>query len=83
MLLMLRKTILRSLKKAAPLLVQVGFFVGFFWVLFGIIGIQTFRGSYRRQCVWEGNSPRVPANLRPAGNTAEFYATISILWWIS
>ena len=48
------QTILRSLKKAAPLLVQVAFFVGFFWVIFAIIGIQTFRGSFRRHCVWIG-----------------------------
>ncbi|KAH8697359.1 calcium channel subunit Cch1 [Talaromyces proteolyticus] len=44
--------ILRSLKKAAPLLVHVGFLIGFFWLLFAIIGIQTFKSSLRRSCVW-------------------------------
>ncbi|KAK2609041.1 calcium channel protein [Conoideocrella luteorostrata] len=44
--------ILRSLKKAAPLLVRIAFLVGFFWLLFAIIGIQSFKSSLRRQCVW-------------------------------
>lgn len=44
--------ILRSLKKAAPLLVHVGFLIGFFWLLFAIIGIQGFKSSFRRSCVW-------------------------------
>lgn len=45
-------TILRSLKKSAPLLVNVAFFVGFFWVFIAVIGVQAFKGSFRRQCVW-------------------------------
>ena len=53
---LMKQTILRSLKKAAPLLVPVAFFIGFFWVIFAIIGIQTFRGSFRRQCVWVGRT---------------------------
>jgi len=44
--------ILRSLKKAAPLLVNVGFLIGFFWLLFAIIGVQAFKSSFRRTCVW-------------------------------
>ncbi|RDL41950.1 Voltage-gated potassium channel [Venustampulla echinocandica] len=44
--------ILRSLKKAAPLLVNVGFLIGFFWLLFAIIGVQSFKSSFDRQCVW-------------------------------
>ncbi|ODA76644.1 hypothetical protein RJ55_07915 [Drechmeria coniospora] len=44
--------ILRSLKKAAPLLVRVGFLIGFFWLLFAIIGLQSFKSSLSRQCVW-------------------------------
>ncbi|KAH8592491.1 BcCCH1, calcium channel protein [Bisporella sp. PMI_857] len=44
--------ILRSLKKAAPLLVNVSFLIGFFWLLFGIIGVQSFKSSLDRQCVW-------------------------------
>lgn len=40
------------MKKAAPLLVNVAFFIGFFWLLFGIIGLQSFKSSLRRTCVW-------------------------------
>jgi voltage-dependent calcium channel len=45
--------ILRSLKKAAPLLLNVGFLIGFFWLIFAIIGVQSFKSSLRRQCVWQ------------------------------
>ncbi|WEW55818.1 calcium channel protein [Emydomyces testavorans] len=44
--------ILRSLKKAAPLLVNVAFFIGFFWLIFAVIGIQSFKSSLQRTCVW-------------------------------
>jgi len=44
--------ILRSLKKATPLLVNVSFLIGFFWLLFAIIGVQSFKSSFDRQCVW-------------------------------
>ncbi|KAF3215696.1 calcium channel protein [Orbilia oligospora] len=44
--------ILRSLKKAAPLLVNVAFLISFFWLLFAIIGVQSFKSSLRRTCVW-------------------------------
>jgi hypothetical protein len=40
------------LKKAAPLLVNVSFLIGFFWLLFAIIGVQAFKSSFDRQCVW-------------------------------
>jgi hypothetical protein len=40
------------LKKAAPLLVNVAFFIGFFWLLFAIIGLQSFKSSLKRTCVW-------------------------------
>ncbi len=45
---------MRSLKKAAPLLVNVAFLIGFFWLLFAIIGVQSFKSSLRRTCVWMG-----------------------------
>ncbi|KAF2018763.1 hypothetical protein BU24DRAFT_418312 [Aaosphaeria arxii CBS 175.79] len=45
--------ILRSLKKAAPLLVNVAFLISFFWLLFAIVGIQSFKSSLRRTCVWQ------------------------------
>ncbi|KFA51767.1 hypothetical protein S40293_05859 [Stachybotrys chartarum IBT 40293] len=53
--------ILRSLKKAAPLLVRVAFLIGFFWLLFAIIGAQSFKSSLSRQCVWL--DPQDPRNL--------------------
>lgn len=46
------QVILRSLKKAAPLLVNVAFLIGFFWLLFAIVGVQIFKSSFRRTCVW-------------------------------
>jgi voltage-dependent calcium channel len=46
--------ILRSLKKAAPLLVNVAFLISFFWLLFAIVGVQSFKASLRRTCVWTG-----------------------------
>lgn len=46
------QVILRSLKRAAPLLVHVAFLIGFFWLLFAIVGIQSFKSSFRRNCVW-------------------------------
>ncbi|KAH7114240.1 calcium-channel protein CCH1 [Dendryphion nanum] len=44
--------ILRSLKKAAPLLLNVAFLISFFWLLFAVVGIQAFKSSFRRKCVW-------------------------------
>jgi len=44
--------ILSSLKRASPQLVELGFFVMFAMVLFSIIGVQSFRGSYQRSCFW-------------------------------
>jgi hypothetical protein len=50
--------IVRSLKKAAPLLLNVAFLIGFFWLLLAIIGVQSFKSSFRRQCVWTNpNNP--------------------------
>lgn len=40
------------MKKAAPLLVNVAFFICFFWLVFAIIGVQSFKSSLRRTCVW-------------------------------
>ncbi|UZJ57456.1 hypothetical protein CBS101457_006776 [Exobasidium rhododendri] len=53
-------TILQSLKTAGPLLINVAFFTLFSMLLFSIIGIQAFKGSYRRSCVWIGDlNPQV------------------------
>lgn len=45
-------SVLRSLKAASTLLSNVGIFVGFFWILFAIIGVQSFNNSLRRNCMW-------------------------------
>jgi voltage-dependent calcium channel len=60
--------ILRSLKKAAPLLVHVAFLIGFFWLLFGIVGVQSFKSSLRRTCVWvgdDGSGQNYTLNIAP------------------
>ncbi len=59
--------ILRSLKKAAPLLVNVAFLISFFWLLFAIVGVQSFKSSLRRTCVWIGQNglPDYPQNVAP------------------
>ncbi|KAG5652105.1 hypothetical protein H0H81_006278 [Sphagnurus paluster] len=44
-------TIMHSLKTARPLLTRVAYFVLFAMVLFSIIGVQSFKGSFRRTCV--------------------------------
>lgn len=31
---------------------NVSFLIGFFWLLFAIIGVQSFKSSFDRQCVW-------------------------------
>ncbi|OJA17446.1 hypothetical protein AZE42_05939 [Rhizopogon vesiculosus] len=43
-------TIMHSLKIARPLLTNVAYFVVFAAVLFSIIGVQSFKGSFRRNC---------------------------------
>lgn len=59
--------ILRSLKKAAPLLLNVAILIGFFWLLFAIIGVQSFKSSLRRECLW--TDPNNPNNTY---NTFQF-----------
>lgn len=61
------KVILRSLKKAAPLLVNVAFLICFFWLLFSIVGVQSFKSSLRRTCVWQD-----PDNVQNFTNSAQF-----------
>ncbi|KAJ3718090.1 Ion transport protein-domain-containing protein [Lentinula guzmanii] len=43
-------TIMHSLKTARPLLANVALFVLFAMILFSVIGIQSFKGSLRRNC---------------------------------
>ncbi|KAK8089123.1 calcium channel subunit cch1 [Apiospora hydei] len=63
--------ILRSLKKATPLLLRVSFLILFFWILFAIIGIQSFKTSLSRQCVWV--DPEDPNNLTAAYTNDEVF----------
>ncbi|CCD24555.1 calcium channel protein CCH1 NDAI_0D02410 [Naumovozyma dairenensis CBS 421] len=45
-------SILRGVKHGIRQLINVGFMLVYFWAFFGILGVQTFKGSFRRQCVW-------------------------------
>ncbi|KAG8724518.1 calcium channel protein, partial [Ceratobasidium sp. 395] len=56
-------TIMHSLKRAGPLLARVALFVLFAIILFSIVGVQSFKGSFRRTCVLDG--------LMPANTIAE------------
>jgi hypothetical protein len=64
--------ILRSLKRAAPLLVHVAFLIGFFWLLFAIIGIQSFKSSFRRTCVWIDPEGQSNYTLNDPWDTVQF-----------
>jgi hypothetical protein len=65
--------ILRSLKRAAPTLLNVAFLIGFFWLLFAIIGVQIFKSSLRRQCTWMPGTPEAyTQNQPPPGGSFQF-----------
>jgi hypothetical protein len=68
-------TILHSLKRAGPLLITVSFFLIFAFALFSIIGVQSFRGSYRRQCVL--TDPLNSTNVIELGQLCGGYITES------
>lgn len=53
--------ILKSIKNGAPQLLDVILFLLYFWVLFAIIGVQSFKSSMRRTCVW--TDPNDPSNM--------------------
>lgn len=44
--------ILRAIHSAIPQLVDVSLFICCFWVIFGIIGVQSFKSSLTRHCQW-------------------------------
>ena len=44
------------------MLVNVAFLIGFFWLLFAIIGVQAFKSSLKRTCVWYPNATDVLLN---------------------
>ncbi|KAI5370647.1 putative EF-hand domain, voltage-dependent calcium channel, alpha-1 subunit, Ion transport [Septoria linicola] len=62
--------ILRSLKRAMPTLLNVAFLIGFFWLLFSIVGVQSFKSSLRRTCVFDG-SLAYPAIEGPESNNTQ------------
>ncbi|KAJ5494192.1 hypothetical protein N7463_010279 [Penicillium fimorum] len=64
--------ILRSLKRAAPLLVHVAFLIGFFWLIFAIIGVQSFKSSFRRTCVWIDPAGQSNYTLNDPWGTLQF-----------
>ncbi|KAJ5902179.1 hypothetical protein N7495_002707 [Penicillium taxi] len=64
--------ILRSLKRAAPLLVHVAFLIGFFWLLFAIVGIQSFKSSLRRTCLWVDPEGQSNFTLNDPYNVVQF-----------
>ena len=44
------------------MLVNVAFLIGFFWLLFAIVGTQLFKASLRRTCVWYGENVTAVVN---------------------
>ncbi|KAF9088892.1 calcium channel protein [Mortierella sp. AD031] len=52
-------TILHSLKKSAPLLVNIVLFIAFFFIIFSIVGVQAFKGSLSRRCVNSKNATEI------------------------
>lgn len=63
-------TILHSLKRAGPLILNVSFLVVFAAALFSIIGVQSFRGSLRRTCIL--TDPYDPDNKVTLGTCGGF-----------
>lgn len=53
--------ILEALKVSIPELVDVVIFIGCFGLFFGIIGVQSFKSSFRRHCVW--TNPNDPTDM--------------------
>lgn len=50
--------ILHMFQAALPQLIDVGIFISCFWVIFGIIGVQSFLMSFSRNCLWSNpNNP--------------------------
>ncbi|GMM36430.1 Cch1 protein [Saccharomycopsis crataegensis] len=45
-------TIIRSLRHAFPQLANICLFIIYFWVILSIAGVQTFKSSLSRQCVY-------------------------------
>ena len=54
-------TILAACKSAIPQLIDVAIFIACFWLFFGIIGVQSFKSSLTRHCVW--TNPDDPSDI--------------------
>lgn len=52
--------ILRAIHSAIPQLMDVSVFIACFWVIFGIIGVQSFKSSMSRHCEW--TNPNDPSD---------------------
>ncbi|KAI9598651.1 Ion transport protein-domain-containing protein [Syncephalis fuscata] len=61
-------TITQSLKVAMPLLVDVTGFITFFLIIFGIIALETFKGSLSRHCVMDSDEALVTAPIKYCGS---------------
>lgn len=80
--------ILRSLKRAAPLLLNVAFLISFFWLLFAIVGVQSFKSSLRRTCVWLNPEPGgqnyvqnlAPENIQFCGGYLDAVTGLPMPW---
>ncbi|KAF2841926.1 hypothetical protein M501DRAFT_998132 [Patellaria atrata CBS 101060] len=57
--------LIRTMRKAAPLLAYTSFFFAFAWLLFGLIGVQSFASGLKRSCIWIGPG-RISANYTSA-----------------
>lgn len=44
--------ILRACESCLPQLIDVGIFIACFWFIIGIVGVQSFKSSLTRHCVW-------------------------------
>lgn len=54
------------------MLVHVAFLIGFFWLLFAIVGIQSFKSSLRRTCIWTGQDGQDDFPLNDPYGTLQF-----------
>jgi len=63
----------------------VAFLIGFFWLLFSIVGVQSFKSSMRRHCVWQSdgvtpnfvNEDQFCGGHLVEGNKSEGYITFT------
>ena len=69
-------------------MVHVVFLIGFFWLIFGIVGVQSFKSSLRRTCVWTGDDGSgqnytlniAPENIQFCGGYFDAVTTLPMPW---